>query len=218
MRILVAGRTGQIQRYLQALERVGAEGVPMFQNAWEDAMYCDGLLLPGGGDIEPSLFGQANEGSTDIDEPLDRLQLKATEAFCKMGKPILGICKGMQILNVYFGGTVRQHLPTASAHMYRNGDQHHMTIATKDSVFSRIYGLRFCVNSAHHQGIGILGAGLEAVQFAEDQVIEGIVHTFLPIIGVQWHPERTGETQGACCNGDRLFDFWIQDFPTAPKI
>lgn len=207
--LMIAGRADEIQNYVQAFQTFGIEGISMEQCTWEDAVSCSGLVLPGGGDIAPELFGQENQGSVQIDEVLDRLQLKLLGEYIRQGRPVLGICKGIQVINVYFGGTVIQHLPTADAHRYQNGDQQHMTIATQDSIFSRIYGLRFPVNSAHHQGIGNLGGGLEAVQFAEDQVIEGIVHKELPVIGVQWHPERMEETE-ECPGGRRLLEFWLQ--------
>ena len=85
-----------------------------------------------------------------------------------------------------------------------------MTIAKKDSVLAYLYGLRFPVNSAHHQGIERLGENLEAIQFAEDCVIEGIVHTALPIWGVQWHPERMlGMGEGDCQYGERILEEWV---------
>ena len=73
--------------------------------------------------------------------------------------------------------------------------------------------MRFPVNSAHHQGIDKLAEGLEAIQFAEDQLVEGIVHKELPIIGVQWHPERMIERSEDYAEGARLLEFWIQHFP-----
>ncbi len=211
--LMIAGKPDQIQNYVRAFQRFGVTGVSMYQCTWEEAVSCSGLVLPGGGDIAPELFGQANRGSVNIDETLDRIQLKLLEEYIRQERPVFGICKGIQIINVYFGGTVVQHLPTADAHAYRNGDQLHMTIATQDSILSRLYGLRFPVNSAHHQGLGMLGQGLEAIQFAEDQVIEGIVHKKLPIIGVQWHPERMEEKEGEYPGGDRLLEFFLRSLP-----
>lgn len=213
-RILIAGKPDKVKNYMQALDAVGAEGVELFECTWKEAVSFSGLLLPGGGDIAPELFGQINQGSVNIDETLDRIQFKVLDEYCKKKKPVLGICKGIQLINVYFGGTILQHLSTAHNHRDCDGDQYHMTIATKDSLLTSIYGLRFSVNSAHHQGIGYLGAGLEAIQFAEDRVVEGIVHKELPIIGVQWHPERILGKREDVCDGGRLLEFWIQHFPT----
>lgn len=211
--ILIGGKPDQIENYINAFQELGVHGKSAYQCTWQEALSLPGLVLPGGGDIVPELFGQTNQGSMDIDATLDCLQLKLLGEFCKQGKPVLGICKGMQVINVYFGGTIMQHLPTAYAHAYQNGDQFHMTIATKESLLSKIYGSRFSVNSAHHQGIDRLGKGLVAVQFAEDEVVEGLVHKELPIIGVQWHPERMKDTEGKAEDGYRLLEFWIQHFP-----
>lgn len=214
-KVLIAGKPDQIHNYIEAFESLDVEGISIFQCNWKEAADFPGLVLPGGGDIAPCLLGEENQACIHVDETLDRLQFKILEEFCKAKKPVLGICKGLQVINVYFGGTLLQQLPTAHMHVCRNGDQYHMTIATQDSLLNRIYGLRFLVNSAHHQGIGMLGKGLEAIQFAEDQVIEGIIHKNLPILGVQWHPERMPKKQGEYPDGRRLLEFWIQHFSSS---
>lgn len=212
-KVLIGGKPDQIRNYVKALEQVQVEGISVYACPWQEAIDCLGLILPGGGDIAPDIFGQENHGSVHIDEALDRLQLKLLGEYIKAGKPVLGICKGIQIINVFFGGTIQQHLPTAHAHSYQEADQYHMTIAKRGTVLEHLYGLRFPVNSAHHQGIDQLGRDLEAIQFAEDQVIEGIVHKELPILGVQWHPERMMGYSENYVDGKRLFQFWIQLFP-----
>lgn len=209
--IVIAGRTDAIGNYRHALQVFGVSGVGMYECGREKLFQMKGLLLPGGGDIAPELFGEQNQKCRTIDKELDLMQLKLLDVYLKAGKPILGICKGIQIINVYFGGTICQHLPTAYAHEYQGGDQYHMTIARKGSVFERLYGLRFPVNSAHHQGLGRLGKGLSAAQFAEDCVIEGIVHRELPIWGVQWHPERMLGTEEECRYGERLLEAWLSE-------
>ncbi len=152
----------------------------------------DGLVLPGGGDIAPALFGAENHGSRNIDEALDRLQLKILDGFLKAGKPVLGICKGMQLLNVYFGGTILQDLPEHSrlVHAYDKKDRIHPTKAARGTFLEQLYGRTPVTNSAHHQGVSLLGEGLRAAQYSHDFVVEGIYHERLPVFGVQWHPER----------------------------
>ncbi|MDE6516800.1 MAG: gamma-glutamyl-gamma-aminobutyrate hydrolase family protein, partial [Acetatifactor sp.] len=105
--------------------------------------------------------------------------------------PILGICKGMQIVNVGLEGSVIQDLPTADYHRYLGADQYHEAHNLPGSFLHRLYGETMVVNSAHHQGLGRLGKGLQVVSRCPlDQCIEGICHESLPVLGVQWHPER----------------------------
>ena len=151
-----------------------------------------GLVLPGGGDIAPALFHAPNKGSRDIDEPLDRLQLKILDEFLYAGKPVLGICKGLQIINVYFGGTIIQDLPEASLHIhqYDGQDKVHSTKAAGGTFPERLYGPLPVTNSAHHQGVNAVGDGLLVAEYGLDFVIEAMYHKTLPVLGVQWHPER----------------------------
>lgn len=176
----------------------------------------DLLILPGGGDITPAFFGQKNKGSGNIDTELDILQIQALDLFVRLKKPVLGICKGMQLINVFFGGNIRQHLPTASSHAYRDQDQYHSTHALPGSTLHRLYGECFTVNSAHHQGIDVPGRQLEITQTAPDGVAEGIEHSALPILGVQWHPERLmkrapsgAQTKKDAVNGSLLFQEFL---------
>ena len=155
-----------------------------------DISLYDGLLLPGGGDIDPRLFGQLPAGTRAFDPKLDRIQLSILDAFVEEKKPVLGICKGMQLINIYFGGDMVQHLPSAGRHEYTKEDQFHETGALKGSFLEGLYGEKFVVNSAHHQAVDRPGEGLSVIQRSEDGVIEAISHRELPILSLQWHPER----------------------------
>lgn len=153
----------------------------------------DALILPGGGDIDPALLpGQPplDPHCHDIDPALDRQQLALLDLFIRRQKPVLGICKGMQLISLFFGCNLCQHLSTAETHRYIQHDQIHSTHAQKGSFLEKLYDADFTVNSAHHQGILLRPGEIAAIQQADDGVIEGIVHTRLPIIGLQWHPER----------------------------
>lgn len=153
----------------------------------------DGLLIPGGGDINPLRYGQENLGSTMIMDDLDELQFAMLDDFVKHGKAVLGICRGHQVINVYFGGTMIQHLPASLRHFrdLDEPDKVHGCIAAEGSWLAKIYGTRFLHNSAHHQAVDRLGTGLVIdSRCPEDGTVEALHHSVLPVYGVQWHPER----------------------------
>jgi len=136
------------------------------------------------------------------------------EAFLKAGKPIFGICRGHQLLNVIFGGTLVQHLPNALEHstVLAGRDIVHEVTAEKGSIAEKLYGESFTVNSWHHQAVQDLADGFCVSMCASDGVIEGFEHESLPIFGVQWHPERM------CCtrkrddtvDGSAIFEYFIR--------
>ena len=170
--------------YYNALTALGAEV------SYTDPETCDGLVLPGGGDVDPALYGQADEGCHGIDRERDENELAVLRRFIEWKKPVLGICRGCQLINVAFGGTLHQDIP---GHGRTDGKDHQHEVTTKDPFLCAIYGERFIVNSAHHQSVDKLGEGLRALQWADDGTIEAIRHETLPIFAVQWHPERLYE-------------------------
>ena len=189
MKIAIVGRRAETHNYVNYVQSIGA--TPLVTLRPMEVICCDGLILPGGGDITPAFFGERNTASKNIDTDLDIIQLQAFEAAYRNHIPILGICKGMQIINVALGGTIHQDLPTADLHRYAGKDQYHPTYITEDSWLYKLYGKTTIVNSAHHQGLNTLGTGLRAVQHCSlDHCIEAIEHYQLPILGLQWHPER----------------------------
>jgi len=189
MKIAILGRQNFTINYENYVKKISALPVPTLSPG--ELCSCDGLILPGGGDITPAFFGERNMGSRNIDTELDILQFQALDFCVRRCIPVLGICKGMQVINVAFGGTITQDLPTACRHRYIEADQYHQTIIAKGSCLYTLYGQEMWVNSAHHQGVKRLGAELQAIQWCpEDGCIEAIVHNQLPILGVQWHPER----------------------------
>lgn len=191
MKIAIVGKKTETANYVRYIQT--ANITPVITLNMEEVSSCDALLLPGGGDITPAFFGEKNHGSRNIDTELDIRQLLAFDLAVKDRRPVLGICKGMQIINVGLGGKIIQDLkPSASErHSYENGDKYHMSVTVCGSWLNSLYGQNACVNSAHHQALGSLGSGLEIAQSCPlDGCIEGIAHKTLPVIGVQWHPER----------------------------
>lgn len=195
-------------RYFTALTTVGALPVmmPLLVND-EDTMRgmydrLDGIFLAGGVDVDPGAYKEDKLdvcGRTDPDR--DAVELMLTKWAIEDGKPVLGVCRGMQVINVACGGSLVQDVEhgheRAIKHDYfptqgfaRDHLAHDVAVA-RDSRLGRIYGAEsITVNSMHHQGIKKLGDGLEATIHAPDGLIEGIEGTgdnFL--IGVQWHPE-----------------------------
>lgn len=186
--VAVFGRPADTGNYENAFKALHISTVTTLSR--EALANCRSLLLPGGGDITPAFFGQKNAGSTNIDTELDILQLQALEYAALNGMPVLGICKGMQLINVFFGGTILQHMPQADTHAYNGGDRCHTTTISPGNILYSLYGPSPAVNSAHHQCIDRPGRNLRILQTAPDRTPEALCHDTLPILGVQWHPER----------------------------
>lgn len=182
-------RPQAVANYLDALAQLGARGDA--GRSFNPSEY-DGLLLPGGWDVNPERYGKARIPEETIDDDLDAIQFETLDRFLAAGKPVFGICRGHQLLNVALGGTLIQHLPGAGKHMsLPNGnDNTHRVFVRQGSFLSRIYGAECTVNSTHHQGVEKTGKGLTAVMRSEDGVIEAMEHDTLSVWSVQWHPER----------------------------
>ena len=196
--------------YADAVNAAGAIADPVFIP--EQLNEYDGLLICGGADISPSRYGEEINGALDIDTERDNYEFDLMQKFLEAGKPILGICRGYQLINIFFGGSLIQHIPTANDHR-GEGDAVHTVDSADGSVLTAIYGSHFSVNSSHHQAINRLGDGLRLVQISDtDGVAEGIEHTSLPIIGVQWHPERTTLTRARpdTVDGLKLFEYFVR--------
>ena len=182
-----------MDRYRAAVREAGGE--PRADYCPRPDLTCAGLLLCGGGDIESGIYGQENQGSEAPDRERDRAELELFRAFFEAGRPIFGICRGMQLINVALGGDMVQDLPPEqrTLHTSEAGDLVHRVRARPGGLLYELYGPAFSVNSAHHQAAGRLGSGLRAVQWAGDGVVEALCHERLPVWAVQWHPERLGD-------------------------
>jgi len=176
--------------YVKALESAGAQVVHNYLPNVD--LNYDGLVISGGVDINPKYYGQEIDGSVNVDNARDEIEFKLFNAYLRAGKPIFGICRGCQFVNVALGGSLVQHIDCHQKHT--DGKFH--TVTTKEkSILHQVHGKEFITNSYHHQAIDKLGKGLKAVAWSENgKIIEGIEHESLPIFAVQWHPERMVET------------------------
>lgn len=195
VRLLLSGNT-KLNFYVDAVTAAGGEATAQYLPA-EDTSY-DGLVLCGGNDVDPKYYNEPVDGSVNIDLPRDEAEFRLLDAFVKAGKPVLGICRGHQLINIYFGGSLYQDIPEAELHTNR-ADFYctHEVSAVKGSRMEKLYGERFTVNSSHHQAAKRLGEELVPTAYWQGQYIEAFEHTELPILGVQWHPERM------CCSQKR---------------
>lgn len=155
------------------------------------ATSCDGLLLCGGYDIDPRYYHQAKMPSTHLYErDQDDLDFAYLDAFYQKRKPILGICRGLQLLNVYFHGTLTQAIDISH---HEEAPHVHSLLPLPNTPLSPCLTPLKEVNSYHHQAIETLGEGLLPAACAKDGIIEAVIHEHCPIIGVQWHPEKCKE-------------------------
>ena len=177
--------TGQAKRWVR---RGGAKPVDIKTTKVNPAKY-DGLVIPGGGDVDPKLYGAKKRNSHvfGVDRKLDLLQMKVILKFAEADKPVMGLCRGAQVINVAFGGTLCQHIDG----WHLGGRK--VKIA-KGSWLYKMFGSSEVTSHSHHQCVKKLGDGLVATQWdAKDGHIEAIEHTEHPVYGLQWHPEAMGE-------------------------
>lgn len=210
VRILLSGKTN-LQYYIEAVNGVGAQATAKYLPEL-DTNY-DGLILCGGNDIDPKHYHEQLNGAENIDSDRDTAEFALLNAYVDAGKPVMGICRGHQLINIFFGGSLYQDLP--ESHLHTNQEDFyiaHTVTASADSVIGKLYGTSFCVNSSHHQAVKELGNGLRGTAYWMDKYIEAFEHTTLPILGVQWHPERMcfGQKRADTIDGAKLFSHFIQ--------
>lgn len=161
------------------------------------ALY-DGLIVHGGPDVDPHLFGEEPIRQIGtINYKRDLFERELILAAAKVKKPILGICKGAQMINVALGGTLFQDIDTQCEEAYIKHSQDapggyptHTVNVTKDSFLHSVLGLTTLVNSRHHQAIRNVPAGFAVTATSPDGIVEGIENRDASIVGVQWHPEN----------------------------
>jgi gamma-glutamyl-gamma-aminobutyrate hydrolase PuuD len=203
--------------YEAAVRRAGATARPLaLDEAASEALGgVDGLLLTGGDDVDPALYGEAAHPTYDVSEPgRDAFEIDLVRRALDADLPVLAICRGLQVLNVALGGTLIQDIPSEPGQLLPHDTEgppatHAHTVAiTPGSYLAALVGPgnACAVNSRHHQAVRALGSGLVATAVAPDGIIEGAeVPSATFCVGVQWHPENfhaTGEFSG-------LFDGFV---------
>ncbi len=185
--------------YVDTVWRAGGVPVllpPVPSGAEEAVAGVDGLLVSGGGDVEPERYGAAPHSETrGVSPQRDAWEAAVVRAALALRQPVLGVCRGMQVLNVVAGGTLHQHVPDVVGHdRHRPGVAVFGTTSVHVSPGSRLHdllGARVDVRCYHHQSVDRLGAGAQVVASAADGTVEAIELTGFPFaIGVQWHPEE----------------------------
>lgn len=181
---------------------VEAGGVPILLPAL-DARHADlvldgldGLLLSGGGDVAPSRYGAAPDPELgEVHEGRDAWEIALAMGARARAVPLLGICRGAQVLNVAYGGTLEQHLPHRSRLAHRRCERSHEAVhevdVAADSLLATVLGATTLgVNSLHHQAVADVGHGLRAVAWAPDGTVEAVECSGgQAVLAVQWHPE-----------------------------
>ena len=184
--------TETYQTYSDAVFYAG--GIPMItcgRCAEEMADLCDGLLITGGPDLEPEVYGE--QPLNDTVKPMPErtaFEKPLFQAFLDRGKPILGICRGCQFINAVMGGTLYQDLVEQKGWVHFNAQIRHEVYAEEGSVLYRLFGQKFRTNSTHHQAVKDLAPGFHVTARSVEGIVEAYEHDTLPILATQFHPER----------------------------
>jgi len=184
--IFILGEKNILKNYYNSFTRYGFEVI--ISGDVSISKNCDILCLAGGGDLLPNFYRKSNVFSFNVDPKKDIAEFRLLNDFIIKNKPIIGICRGLQVINVFFNGTLIQNILGHS--QINNKDTTHKVFCLKNSIYYEKFSPKITVNSAHHQAIEVLGDNLVVDMVSNDGIIEAIHHKTLPIIAYQFHPER----------------------------
>jgi putative glutamine amidotransferase len=214
------------EQYLEAIRRAGAEPIAIFPNDPLPESF-DGLCLSGGGDIDPARYGADNVASSEIDAARDATELAILERALARDIPVLGICRGFQLINVHLGGSLEQHhlghapkyppegLTVVDDPAGSDAVRHEVTAEPGSKLAEACGDEVFVVNSSHHQVVTSdrLASELRATAHVGELVeaLESPAHRW--VVAVQWHPERTAQVGAAAT---RIFEAFVAEVKRTP--
>jgi putative glutamine amidotransferase len=214
------------EQYLEAIRRAGAEPIAIFPNDPLPESF-DGLCLSGGGDIDPARYGADNVASSEIDAARDATELAILERALARDIPVLGICRGFQLINVHLGGSLEQHhlghapkyppegLTVVDDPAGSDAVRHEITAEPGSKLAEACGDEVFVVNSSHHQVVTSdrLASELRATAHVGELVeaLESPAHRW--VVAVQWHPERTAQVGAAAT---RIFEAFVAEVKRTP--
>lgn len=211
IQVIVKNESFVIERtYPRAVANAG--GIPFFIPTLPDnrsllkdiAAKIDGLVLPGGRDMDPRLY---NEDPHPKLRPINPARTKSEmillEEALKRNIPVLGICNGMQLINIFFGGSLYQDIPSQipDALSHEDGSEHEVSVHEDTLLQKVIKEKSFRVRSYHHQSAKAIGRGLRVSAVASDGIVEAVEAADSFVLGIQWHPEREEKSEIS----DRIF-------------
>ncbi len=196
--IVDPGKEEKLRPYLDRLAAAGAETTVLDwrarRDAAADAAAFDALVLCGGDDVDARIWGEANHPTATLVPPeRDAYETAFVRAAVGRGVPLLGVCRGAQVMNVALGGTLEQNVPDVPGRVaHADGARHEIDVVPGTLLARLATKPRNTVNSYHHQAVGRLAPGLRVAARSVDGVVEAVEGGGAFCIGVQWHPEREG--------------------------